>query len=138
MRIGTVTSAPPTRGGTRTTQVPGVTPVQRITPDWVDEDPLDELTQSDRALLGHLYGERLDLDALDGTSVGQLAAAIGRERRAGAVSGGRDLTTEDLRRILGRLTYTAPRSVPLDVQVRLMNLLAHEAGRPVGRLDVVL
>lgn len=137
MRLGSVTSAPAARGTTRTALLSAVTPVQRITPDWVEEDPLDELTQSDRALLGHLYGDRLDLDALDGTPVGRLAAEVGRERRAGAVSGGRDLTAEDLRRILGRLTLTAPRSVPLDVQVRLMSVLQGGDG-VAGRLDVVL
>jgi hypothetical protein len=138
MRLGSVTSAPAARGTTRVAQLSAVTPVQRITPDWVEEDPLDELTQSDRALLGHLYGDRLDLDALEGTPVGQLASAINRERHAGAVSGGRDLTAEDLRRILGRLTLTAPRSVPLEVQVRLMTVLKGDAGASAGRLDVVL
>lgn len=138
MRIGTVTSAPAARGTTRTAMLSAVTPVQRITPDWVEEDPLDELTQSDRALLGHLYGDRLDLDALEGTPVGQLAAAINRERHGGMVSGGRDLTAEDLRRIVGRLTLTASRSVPVDVQVRLMTALKGDAGGSAGRLDVVL
>ena len=57
MRLGTVTSAPAVRIAPRLDGADPVTPVRRITPEWIDEDPLDELTQSDRALLGHLYGQ---------------------------------------------------------------------------------
>ncbi|NAZ82658.1 hypothetical protein GTR02_12590 [Kineococcus sp. R8] len=135
MRIGSVTSGPALRGASKAGGVTQVSPVRRITPDYVDEDPLDELTMSDRALLSHLYGPSVDLDGLVGTTVGQLATEIGRDRARGAVSGGRDLTAEDLRRIVGRLTVTT-RPVPVEVQARLMARLASpDTG---GHLDVVL
>ena len=135
MRIGSVTSAPPLRGASRAGAVSGVSPVHRITPDYVDENPLDELTTSDRALLHHLYGASIDLEGLVGTTVAQLATEIARDRARGAVSGGRDVTAEDLRRIVGRLTRTS-RPVPVDVQARLLAWLA--APDTGGRLDVVL
>ncbi|WP_432523313.1 hypothetical protein [Kineococcus sp. SYSU DK006] len=145
MRLGTVTAPPAVRSASRLDATPSVTPVRRITPDWIDEDPLDELTQSDRALLLHLYGATGAQDG-DGsgdrgrTRVGEapvsdLAREINRERRAGTVSGGRDLTAEDLRRILGRLTVTAREPVPVELQVRLMTMLSGTSG---GHLDVVL
>ena len=146
MRIGTVTSAPAVRGTSRLDATASVTPVQRITPDWVEEDPLDELTWSDRALLGHLYGTRVRtgedgaeetplVDAREGAPVAALAREINRERQRGMVSGERDLTAEDLRRIIGRLTVTAREPVPVTVQVQLMTMLKGTSG---GRLDVVL
>jgi len=135
MRIGSVTTAPALRGASRAGAVSAVARVHQITPDYVDENPLDELTMSDRALLQHLYGPSLDVDGLAGTTVGRLAVEIARERGRGAVSGGRDLTTEDLRRILGRLTTTT-RPVPLEVQARLVARLATPDA--AGRLDVVL
>ncbi|WP_432543118.1 hypothetical protein [Kineococcus sp. SYSU DK002] len=110
-----------------------VTPVRRITPEWIDEDPLDELTQSDRALLGHLYGFE-DLEA-GAAPVASLAREINRERASGMVSEQRDLTAEDLRRMIGRLTFTAKEPVPVEVQLRLMVMLN---GSTQGRLDVVL
>jgi hypothetical protein len=139
MRLGTVTSAPAVRSASRLDGVDGtsaVTPVRRITADWIDEDPLDELTQSDRALLGHLYGE----DEEGGREVGSapiatLAREINRERASGMVSEGRDLTAEDVRRMVGRLTFTAKEPVPVEVQLRLMLLVN---GSTQGRLDVVL
>ena len=142
MRLGTVTAPPAVRSASRLDAAQSVTPVRRITPDWIDEDPLDELTQSDRALLLHLYGTAgADDDGEGGgTRVGEapvadLAREINRERRAGTVSGRRDLTAEDLRRILGRLTVTAREPVPVDLQVRLMTMLSGTSG---GHLDVVL
>ena len=148
MRLGTVTAPPAVRSASRLDATPSVTPVRRITPDWIDEDPLDELTQSDRALLLHLYGGTGAQDAEDadgsgdrsGSRVGEapvsdLAREINRERRAGMVSAGRDLTAEDLRRILGRLTVTAREPVPVELQVRLMTMLSGTSG---GHLDVVL
>ncbi|NIZ89433.1 hypothetical protein [Kineococcus rubinsiae] len=135
MRIGSVTSTPALRGASRAGALSAVSPVHGISPDYVDENPLDELTSSDRAFLAHLYGPSVDLERLVGTTVGQLATEIARDRARGAVSGGRDLTAEDLRRIVGRLTTTS-RPVPVDVQARLMaRLSVPETG---GRLDVVL
>ena len=145
MRLGTVTAPPAVRSASRLDAAQSVTPVRRITPDWIDEDPLDELTQSDRALLLHLYG-RTGAEDADGSGersgarvgeapVADLAREINRERRAGMVSGRRDLTAEDLRRILGRLTVTAREPVPVDLQVRLMTMLSGTSG---GHLDVVL
>jgi hypothetical protein len=146
MRLGTVTSAPAVRSATRLDGMSGtesVTPVRKITPDWIDEDPLDELTQSDRALLGHLYNDLDgDLDRerdlaheVGAAPVASLAREINRERAAGMVSEQRELTAEDLRRIIGRLTYTAKEPVPVEVQLRLMTMLN---GNTQGRLDVVL
>jgi hypothetical protein len=136
MRIGTVTSAPALRNASRTDGVESVTPVRRISPEWIDEDPLDELTQSDRALLGHLYGQGEDGGSEFGaTQVSALAREINRERASGMVSESRDLTAEDLRRMIGRLTFTAKDPVPVDVQLRLMTMLN---GSTHGRLDVVL
>lgn len=138
MRLGTVTSAPAVRTASRLDGVSGtesVTPARRITPEWIDEDPLDELTQSDRALLGHLYGggdETVDVSA---APVASLAREINRERASGMVSDHRDLTAEDLRRMIGRLTFTAKEPVPVEVQLRLMTMLN---GSTQGRLDVVL
>ncbi|MEZ0491040.1 hypothetical protein AB2L28_02165 [Kineococcus sp. TBRC 1896] len=139
MRLGTVTSAPAVRTASQLNGLSGtesVTPVRRITPEWIDEDPLDELTQSDRALLGHLYGTdedgRLDVSA---APVASLAREINRERASGMVSDDRDLTAEDLRRMIGRLTFTAKEPVPVEVQLRLMTMLN---GSTHGRLDVVL
>ncbi|MEZ0166602.1 hypothetical protein AB2L27_17725 [Kineococcus sp. LSe6-4] len=139
MRLGTVTSAPAVRTASRLDGLSGtesVTPVRRITPEWIDEDPLDELTQSDRALLGHLYGAGED-GGLDVSSapVASLAREINRERASGMVSDHRDLTAEDLRRMIGRLTFTAKEPVPVEVQLRLMTMLN---GSTHGRLDVVL
>ncbi|WP_432513160.1 hypothetical protein [Kineococcus sp. SYSU DK001] len=136
MRLGTVTSAPAVRTASRVDGLSGteaVTPVRRITPEWIDEDPLDELTQSDRALLGHLY----DLGDLEvgAAPVASLAREINRERASGMVSEQRDLTAEDLRRMIGRLTFTAKEPVPVEVQLRLMVMLN---GSTQGRLDVVL
>ncbi|NAZ86853.1 hypothetical protein [Kineococcus indalonis] len=140
MRIGTVTTPAAVRSTVRPEALQNLAPVQRITPDHVHEDPLDELTQSDRALIAHLYGPVLDLDELEGTPVAQLAAEINRERSSGAVPAGRDLTVDDVRRLIGRLTLTSPRPVPVDVQLRLMTYLG--GGRAAGvdqpRLDVVL
>ncbi|NAZ76729.1 hypothetical protein GTQ99_15055 [Kineococcus sp. T13] len=141
MRLGTVTAPPAVRSASRLDAAQSVTPVRRITPDWIDEDPLDELTQSDRALLLHLYGGTgAEDDGSGGARVGEapvadLAREINRERRAGSVSGRRDLTAEDLRRILGRLTVTAREPVPVELQVRLMTILSGTSG---GHLDVVL
>jgi len=137
MRIGTVTSAPAVRNTSRLQGPESVTPVQRISPEWIDEDPLDELTQSDRALLGHLYGQDEDGDPaeLGAAQVSSLAREINRERAAGMVSESRDLTAEDLRRMIGRLTFTAKEPVPEEVQLRLMTMLN---GSTQGRLDVVL
>lgn len=138
MRLGTVTSAPAVRTASRLDGVSGtesVTPARRISPEWIDEDPLDELTQSDRALLGHLYGggdETVDVSA---APVASLAREINRERASGMVSDHRDLTAEDLRRMIGRLTFTAKEPVPVEVQLRLMTMLN---GSTQGRLDVVL
>ncbi|WP_380170359.1 hypothetical protein ACFEMC_14925 [Kineococcus sp. DHX-1] len=138
MRLGTVTSAPAVRTASRLDGISGtesVTPARRITPEWIDEDPLDELTQSDRALLGHLYGggdETVDVSA---APVASLAREINRERASGMVSDHRDLTAEDLRRMIGRLTFTAKEPVPVEVQLRLMTMLN---GSTQGRLDVVL
>lgn len=138
MRLGTVTSAPAVRTASRLDGLSGtesVTPARRISPEWIDEDPLDELTQSDRALLGHLYGggdETVDVSA---APVASLAREINRERASGMVSDHRDLTAEDLRRMIGRLTFTAKEPVPVEVQLRLMTMLN---GSTQGRLDVVL
>ena len=134
MRLGTVTSAPAVRSATRLDGAGSVTPVRRISPEWIDEDPLDELTQSDRALLGHLYGADGD-EGVGATQISSLAREINRERASGMVSGYRDLTAEDLRRMIGRLTFTAKEPVPVEVQLRLMTLLN---GSTHGRLDVVL
>jgi hypothetical protein len=112
-----------------------VTPVRRITPEWIDEDPLDELTQSDRALLGHLYGAGDPSQDVGSAPVASLAREINRERASGMVSDQRDLTAEDLRRMIGRLTFTAKEPVPVEVQLRLMTMLN---GSTQGRLDVVL
>ena len=136
MRLGTVTSAPAVRNASRIDGMAGtesVTPVRRITPEWIDEDPLDELTQSDRALalLGHLYG----MEDVGSAPVASLTREINRERAGGMVAEGRDLTAEDLRRMIGRLTFTAREPVPVEVQLRLMTLLN---GSTHGRLDVVL
>jgi hypothetical protein len=137
MRIGTVTSAPAVRNASRLDGTAGITPVQRISPDWVDEDPLDELTQSDRTLLGHLYGqdETGVAHEIGSTQVSSLAREINRERAAGMVSDQRDLTAEDLRRMIGRMTFAAKEPVPVEVQLRLMTMLN---GSTQGRLDVVL
>jgi hypothetical protein len=137
MRLGTVTSAPAVRSATRLDGAESVTPVRRISPEWIDEDPLDELTQSDRALLGHLYGGSEDgvLEEPGATQVSALAREINRERASGMVSGRRDLTAEDLRRMIGRLTFTSREPVPVEVQLRLMTVLG---GSTHGRLDVVL
>ena len=51
------------------------------------------------------------------------------------VSDRRDLTAEDVRRMIGRLTFTAKEPVPVEVQLRIMTLLN---GSNHGRLDVVL
>ncbi|PRY09076.1 hypothetical protein [Kineococcus rhizosphaerae] len=137
MRLGTVTSAPAVRNASRVDGLSGsesVTPVRKITPDWVDEDPLDELTQSDRDLLGHLYGEGDEHDPA-AAAVSSLAREINRERASGMVSDHRDLTTEDVRRMIGRLTFTAKEPVPVEVQLRIMTMLN---GSTQGRLDVVL
>lgn len=137
MRLGTVTSAPAVRNASRVDGLSGsesVTPVRKITPDWVDEDPLDELTQSDRDLLGHLYGEGDEHDPT-AAAVSSLAREINRERVSGMVSDHRDLTTEDVRRMIGRLTFTAKEPVPVEVQLRIMTMLN---GSTQGRLDVVL
>ncbi len=135
MRIGSVTTPAAVRSTVRPEALANVTPVQRITPDYVHEDPLDELTLSDRTLIAHLYGPSLDLDELEGTPVAQLAAEINRERRTGTVPAERDLTADDVRRIIGRLTLTSPRPVPVDVQLRLMTFLGAGGER---HLDVVL
>ena len=136
MRIGTVTSAPAVRRLVPTAAPGRVGPVQPVSAAVTDEDLLDELTGSDRALLAHLYDDVLDLDALPGTAAGALAAEIARERARGAVSGRRDLTAEDLRRMIGRLTATASRPVPVAVQRRLLARLG--APDAAGHLDVVL
>ncbi|WP_432561004.1 hypothetical protein [Kineococcus sp. SYSU DK003] len=139
MRLGTVTSAPAVRSASRLDGIDGtsaVTPVRRITADWIDEDPLDELTQSDRALLGHLYGEDEEgAHEVGAAPIATLAREINRERASGMVSEGRDLTAEDVRRMVGRLTFTAKEPVPVEVQLRLMVLVN---GSTQGRLDVVL
>ncbi|WP_432498195.1 hypothetical protein [Kineococcus gypseus] len=134
VRIGSVTTPSPVRSTVRPEALRHLVPVQPLSPDHVHEDPLDELTRSDRDLIAHLYGPVLDLDELEGTPVARLAAEIARERRSGTVGAGRDLTAEDVRRIVGRLTLTSPRPVPVAVQVRLMALL----GAGGGHLDVVL
>ncbi len=67
--------------------------------------------------------------------VASLAREINRERASGMVSDHRDLTAEDLRRMIGRLTFTAKEPVPVEVQLRLMTMLN---GSTQGRLDVVL
>ncbi len=135
MRIGSVTTPVAVRSTVRPEQLRNLVPVQRITPDYVHEDPLDELTQSDRALIRHLYGPVLELEELEGTPVAQLAAEINRERRSGSVPAERDLTADDVRRIIGRLTLTSPRPVPVDVQLRLMTFLGASTEH---HLDVVL
>lgn len=138
MRLGTVTSAPAVRTASRLDGVSGtesVTPARRISPEWIDEDPLDELTQSDRALLGHLYGGGDGTVDVSAAPVASLAREINRERASGMVSDHRDLTAEDLRRMIGRLTFTAKEPVPVEVQLRLMTMLN---GSTQGRLDVVL
>ncbi len=135
VRIGSVTTPVAVRSTVRPEALHNLAPVQRITPDYVHEDPLDELTQSDRTLIAHLYGPSLDLDELEGTPVAQLAAEINRERRDGTVAADRDLTPDDVRRLIGRLTLTSPRPVPVDVQLRLMTFLGSASA---GHLDVVL
>ncbi|GAA0293549.1 hypothetical protein [Kineococcus aurantiacus] len=139
MRLGTVTSAPAVRTTSRVDGLSGsesITPVREITPDWVDEDPLDELTRADRDLLGHLYGTGEDGSVdVSAAPVASLAREINRERAAGMVSGQRDLTAEDLRRMIGRMTFTAKEPVPVEVQLRIMTMLN---GAQQGRLDVVL
>lgn len=144
MQLGTVTSAPALRGVSALSSSSSVTPVRRISPDWVDESSLDELTQSDRALIGHVYGadtaddsslEEAAAKAPGAAHVDSLAREINRERRQGMVSGERDLTAEDLRRMIGRLTVTSTEPVPVQVQVQLMSMLKGTSG---GRLDVVL
>lgn len=137
MRIGTVTWAPAVRTASRPDGAESVTPVRKMTPDWTDDNPLEELTLSDRMLLGHLYGQGEDgaPSEFGSTQVSSLAREINRERATGMVSDNRDLTAEDLRRIIGRLTFTAKDPVPVEVQLRLMTMLN---GSTHGRLDVVL
>ncbi|WP_369055449.1 hypothetical protein [Kineococcus terrestris] len=152
MRLGSALVPPAARGTTAVDRLATVRPAQRITPDYVDEDPIDALTVSDRALLWHLYGgfdpsgrdadrpeelrDDVVRDRLRSTPAAQLAAEIARERAHGTVSGGRDLTAEDVRRAIGHLTLTSPDPVPVEVQLRLWAFFAGDDR--AGRLDVVL
>ncbi|WP_432546590.1 hypothetical protein [Kineococcus sp. SYSU DK004] len=155
MRLGSALVPPAARGATAVDRLVTVRPAQRITPDYVDEDPIDALTVSDRALLWHLYGgldtsgptgrdadrpeelrDDVVRDRLRSTPAAQLAAEIARERARGTVSGGRDLTAEDVRRAIGHLTLTSPDPVPVEVQLRLWAFFAGD--ERAGRLDVVL
>src|SRR3712207_2492584 len=91
VRIGSVTTPAAVRSTVRPEALRHLAPVQPLTPDYVHEDPLDELNRSERDLIAHLYGPVLDLDEVEGTPVARLAAEIARERRAGVVAAGREL-----------------------------------------------
>ncbi|MFB9375804.1 hypothetical protein ACFFKU_17180 [Kineococcus gynurae] len=144
MRIGTVTrslagsgvTAPGGVGATRgVTGVTGVGAVGAVSGDVSETNLLDDLTASDRALLRHLYGPVLDLDRPAPWAVAELAREIARERASGVVTDQRDVTAEDLRRILGRITMVTGRGMDVDLQARLLRFVG---GRTGGRLDVVL
>ncbi|GAB7193524.1 hypothetical protein NUM3379_42340 [Kineococcus sp. NUM-3379] len=136
MRIGSVTSAPNVYSVRETQHIQGITPVARVNANFTDEDPLDFLTQADRALLAHLQAGVVDLDRSEGTAIAHLAKEISYVRAAGIIPGDRPLTDIEIGILVQQALSHAVRPMAPETHSRMTAYVPR--GRSVVRLDVVL
>ena len=136
MRIGSVTSAPNVHRAREIYGTQVITPVARISADFPEQDPLDQLTGSDRALLAHLQAGVVDVDGSEGTAIAVLAKEIAHVRAAGVIPGGRSLTDAEITQLVRHAMSIAVRPVSLDTHSRLSAYLPQ--GRTSVHMDVLL
>ncbi|PPK97469.1 hypothetical protein CLV92_104290 [Kineococcus xinjiangensis] len=136
MHIGSVTSAPNVYGARDPQRIYGISPVARINGDFPDQDPLDHLTGSDRALLAHLQAGVVDVDGSDGTAIAVLAKEIAYVRAAGVVPAGRSLTEGEISQLVRHAMSIAVRPVAMETHSRMSAFLPQ--GRAMLRVDVLL
>ena len=136
MHIGSVTSAPNVYGARDPQRVYGISPVARINGDYPDEDPMDHITGSDRALLAHLQGGVVDVDGSEGTAIAVLAKEIAYVRAAGVIPAERALTEGEITQLVRHAMAIAVRPVAMETHSRMSAYLPQ--GRAVLRVDVLL
>ena len=136
MHIGSTTSAPHVYGPRVPQRIHGIAPVTGVNTAFPDQDPLDHLTGSDRALLAHLQAGVIDVDRMSGTAVAALAREIAHLRATGIVPEGRPLTSDEISLLVTIAMSAAVRPMPAEVHARVVSHLPRSGA--TSRVDILL